>query len=1124
MRDIFIYPLQNSIEYNNIIQSIQNNKSPLLINGLISSQRPHITYSLFNDTKRQTIIITHNDFEAKKVYDDLKFYIGDKAIYLSFEEIFFYHLDAKDKKEESKRINVLSKLAKEEDVVLITSIEAALKKYIPKDVLIKNISKYEVGDTINLEEISKKLANIGYERVSKVESLGQFSIRGGILDIYTPNYESPIRIELFDDEIDSIRMFDRISQKSIEKLKNIEIIPSRELTYPEDIENAIKKMKSEIREYTKDEVYSDIEKIKERIYFEGAENFIDYLYEEFDKSIFSYLKKDAIIILNEPSRIHEKSKNVLDEFKENYKSNLEKGYVLKSQGNLLYKFEDLESLIKDRFVILKSLLPKSTKGFNAMSIVNFNSREVATFNGKINLLAEELKYLKYNGYKVLLVPGSEERSKSLYKSLLDEEIECTFIKERSKELKSSQVIIVPGDISSGFQYSDIKYTLITDKEIFGVHKKSSDKKKKFKKGEKIESFLELNVGDYVVHESHGIGRYLGIEQLKVNGIKKDYMKLVYSAGDSLYVPTDQMDKVQKYIGGGGENLKLNKLGTNDWNKAKSKVRKAVEDMAKELIELYAKREKVKGYRFNSDSHWQREFESLFPYEETEDQLKSIQDVKKDMESDKVMDRLICGDVGYGKTEVAIRAVFKACMDSKQVAVLVPTTILAQQHYNNFKERFANFPIRVEVLSRFKSSKDQKLILEDIRKGLVDVVIGTHRILSKDIEFKDLGLVVIDEEQRFGVKDKEKLKQIKTSIDVLTLSATPIPRTLHMSLSGVRDMSLIEEPPQERHPVLTYVVEAKESIIADAIDREISRGGQVFFVYNRVNGIENMAAKIKKLVPNAKIAMGHGQMSTKELEKIMIGFLEKEYDVLVCTTIIETGMDIQNANTIIIYDADKMGLGQLYQLRGRVGRSSRQGYAYLMYERDKILSEVAEKRLKAIKEFTEFGSGFKIAMRDLEIRGAGNVLGSQQHGHMAVIGYDLYVKMLNESIKKLKGEVLEETIDTEIDININAYIPDKYISDEVTKIEIYKKIAAIESKEDMHEIEEEIEDRFSDIPTPVRNLLMIAYIKSLGKKLKVKLIKYDGQRVHLQPHYVFKTDEKNDYKLVCEIASVMEKML
>lgn len=1125
MNNIFTYPLDNSLAFNTLLEMINNKRSPLLINGLIPSQRTHMSYSIINKLNRQAIIITHSDLEAKKIYEDLSFYLGDKAVYLPFEEILFYFLDAKERQEESKRMKVLLKLIKQENIVIVCSIEAVLKKYIPKDVFKKNILKYTMDDTINIDELSSKLVGLGYERVNKVEGVGQFSIRGGIIDIYCANTDYPLRIELFDEEIDSIRMFDIISQKSIEKITEFEIIPSREILYPDDIEKTLENLQNEIKDDTSDDVHSNILKIKQLMYFEGLENYIDYMYEDEDKSIFSYLKKDALVIFNEPERIKEKSRNYYEEFESNYKVNLERHTVLKSQINLINRFEELDYFIKDRFIIQNSILSKQVEEFKPNSIINFNSRQITVFNSKMDLFIDEINNLKKQGYKILIVPGSLEKSKKIYNELLELGVEAIFSKEKEAQIKNSQIMITPGSISEGFSCSDFKYALITDKEIFGAHKRTSQKKrKKLKNGRKIESFLELSVGDYVVHEGHGVGRYAGIEQLKVDGIKKDYIKIIYANSDSLFVPTDQMDKVQKYIGQNVENVKLNKLGNNEWTKAKNKVKKSIEDMTKELIELYAKRKQAKGYVYNEDTHWQREFESLFPFEETADQIKAIEDVKSDMQCDKVMDRLVCGDVGYGKTEVAIRAVFKVCMESKQVAFLVPTTILAQQHFNTFIKRFEDFPIRVEVLSRFKTPKQQKQIVEDVKKGLVDIVIGTHRIISKDIEFKQLGLIVIDEEQRFGVKHKEKLKKLKSSVDVLTLSATPIPRTLHMSLSGIRDMSLIEEPPQERHPVLTYVVESKESIIADAIEREIARGGQVFFVYNRVEGIERIATLIKKLVPSARVALGHGKMSVRNLEKIMVEFLEKEYDVLVCTTIIETGMDIQNANTIIIYDADKMGLSQLYQLRGRVGRSSRQGYSYFMYEKNKMLSEVAEKRLKAIKEFTEFGSGFKIAMRDLEIRGAGNILGSQQHGHMAVIGYDLYVKMLNESIRKVKGEEVVEQIDTEVDVNVNAYIPDTYIEDERTKIEIYKKIAAIENKKDKDDIEEEIEDRFSDIPTPLRTLIMIAYIKALGKQLKVESIKHLKDTVYLKPYYKFKPKEKNHYKLVTEIANVLEKMI
>lgn len=1122
--DVIVYPLQNSNEYKDVINCIEKNKGSSLINGLLPMQKPHIAYSIFRDLNRQIIFVASSDLEAKKVYEDLNFYIKGKVEYLGFSDIHFYHLDAKDRNEEAKKLKVLLRLAKGEDIILVTSIEAILRKYIPKDILLENILSYKIGDVINLEKLSENLINLGYERVSTVEGFGQFSIRGGIIDIFSLEYDNPIRMELFDDEIDSIRTFDVFSQKSIDKIKEFSITQSREFIYPLDTTDSVDMIKAEITENTNDDVFLAINNISSKTYFEGIENYIDYIYTDDNKSLFTYLEDSGVVFFNDISRIKERCENYSNDFRENYKLNLERGLAIKNQGNLIYTYNDLEFISRDNKVIINTLLPKPVNDFNVKSIVNFECREIPTFNSKMDILVEELNRLRYNGYKVILATNTFERANKLHSDLLDLGLECTLSQNRDMEIKSSQIIILPANISSGFEYKNIKFAIITDNEMIGVHKRTSTSKlNKSKKGKKIESFMDLNIGDYVVHENSGIGRYTGIEQIAVNSIKKDYMKIVYQGGDNLYVPIDQMDKVQKYIGADVEKVKLNKLGTNEWTRAKAKVKKEIEDMTEELIELYAKREKIKGYKFSKDTPWQADFESLFPHQETDDQLKAIEDTKKDMESDQVMDRLVCGDVGYGKTEVAIRAVFKACMDQKQVALLVPTTILAQQHYNTFRERFENYPIRVEVLSRFKTQKQQKQIIEDAKKGLVDVLIGTHRIVSKDINLPNLGLVVIDEEQRFGVKHKEALKKIKSTVDVLTLSATPIPRTLHMSLSGIRDMSIIEEPPQERHPVITYVTESKESVIQDEIERELGRGGQVFFVYNRVERIDEMASMIQRLVPDARVAVAHGRMTSKALENIILGFLNKEYNVLVCTTIIETGMDISNANTMIVYDADKMGLAQLYQLRGRVGRSSRQGYAYLMYEKDKVLSEIAEKRLKAIKEFTEFGSGFKIAMRDLEIRGAGNILGSQQHGHMVVIGYDLYVKMLNEAIKKVKGEPIVEELDVEIDLNVNAYIPDNYISDELTKIEMYKKIASIESKEDMEEVSDELVDRFSDTPKSVQTLLRIAYIKTLCKKLKIEKVRQIKDEILLNPITRYKTKEKLGFNIIVELEELLEKM-
>ena len=704
------------------------------------------------------------------------------------------------------------------------------------------------------------------------------------------------------------------------------------------------------------------------------------------------------------------------------------------------------------------------------------------------MLIEDINLRKKNGYKTLILAGTRTRGERLVNTLRDRDIESVY-KDVVDSIELGQVVVTFGNLVKGFEYPDLKICVISDKEVFGEAKKSLPKKGSKRKGVgKITSFAELKPGDYVVHANHGVGVFKGIKQIEIAGNTRDYLDIVYDKGDKLYVPVDQLDLVQKYIGSEGKNPKINKLGGNEWQKAKAKVRKSINEIAEDLVKLYAARAALKGYKYSKDTEWQRQFEDEFPYEETPDQLTSLEEIKHDMESDKPMDRLLCGDVGYGKTEVAIRAAFKAVMDGKQVAFLVPTTILAEQHYKNLVKRFSDFPVKIDMVSRFRTTKQQKATLQALKEGNVDILIGTHRLVSKDIVFKDLGLLIVDEEQRFGVAQKEKIKSIKKNVDVLTLSATPIPRTLHMSLTGVRDISVIETPPEERFPIQTYVLEQNDQLIRDAILREVAREGQVYFVYNRVESIQGMANYISELVPECKVGVIHGQMTEKELEAEMIKFMQKEYDVLVCTTIIETGIDIQNVNTIIVNNADKMGLSQLYQLRGRVGRSNKIAYAYFMYTKDKVLTEVAEKRLKALKDFTELGSGFKIAMRDLEIRGAGNMMGSSQHGHMAAIGYDLYCRMLEDTVKLIKGDIDKEPIETTVDIKVDAYIPSSYIEDEIQKIEVYKKIAAIENLNDYKEIKEELEDRYSSIPEAVYNLMDIAYIKSLAKELLIEEIK------------------------------------
>lgn len=1154
-KKLLLAPMKNSMDYNQLLDSIKNYKSPIALYGLNETQKSHMAYGVYEETKKQVCIVVYNEIEARQIYEDLKFYVGDKALYFPSKEIVFYNLEATSEEIQEDRMKAIERIVEGEDCIIVTSIDAFLNQLLPANAHTKNKVSFKVGQELNLSKIVEIFTIQGYERMDIVEERGQFSIRGDIIDIFPGSRDLPIRIELFGDEVDSIREFEVENQRSMEKIESVQIYPAKETVIDElnkDFKKISKKLSEKAKENLKEKLGQTIEKIKEFGNFKGINKYLPYIYKK-QSSLIDYFSKETIFLLDEPTRLRENAKGHIDEFRESFKVLMERGEVLPSQASFIIEYDEIVDKLKEHKLITSSLLPKNIVDFPPKEIINFDTRPMQSFHSKINLLVKEIERLQYKGYKTVLIPGTKERAIRLSELLKERGIASEFVISEKEELVSGQVVILQGNLRKGFEYIKNKYAVITDYEIYGVHKKQNRKRAKRKDASPIKSFIDLKVGDYVVHEGHGIGKYLGIEELKVDGIKKDYLKIKYSGEGFLYLPTDQMDLIQKYIGSDEAPPKLNKLGGTEWAKAKTKAKKSIEDMAHDLIKLYAEREKAKGYAFSKDTDWQKQFEDLFPYEETPDQLKCIEEIKLDMEKERPMDRLLCGDVGYGKTEVAIRAAFKAVADGKQVAFLVPTTILAQQHYNTFKQRFSNFPINVEMLSRFKTPSAQKKVIEDARTGNVDIIIGTHRLLSKDIIFKDIGLLIVDEEQRFGVKHKESLKKFKSSIDVLTLTATPIPRTLHMSMIGIRDMSIIEDPPEERYPVQTYVLGYNESIIADAITRELLREGQVYYVYNRVQNIHSVANKLAGLVPAARIAVAHGQMSERELEKIMLDYMNGEYDVLVSTTIIETGMDISNVNTIIIQDADRLGLSQLYQLRGRVGRTNRQSYAYLMYDKNKVLSEVADKRLKAIKEFTEFGSGFKIAMRDLEIRGSGNLLGGQQHGHMAAIGYDLYIKLLGETVDELRGNYSEKLEDTAIELSVNAYIPENYISNSSHKIEIYKKIASIRNLDDMYKIEEEIEDRFGDIPLSVRNLLLISYIKSLAKKMKIVSIAQKEKEICIQfkdsarlkpeaignvlhkynkkvtfngasePYFIYKVRTMDQYNMLRELKDLIEKI-
>ena len=950
---------------------------------------------------------------------------------------------------------------------------------------------------------------MGYEKNYQVEGPGQFSIRGGIVDVFDLTEENPYRIELWGEEVESIRSFDILSQRSIEKLQSIRIYPATEMSLTQEelrrgmerIEAEAKACGDKLREAFKTEeahrIALQVKELKEQMLelrtSVNLESYIRCFYPETVSFMELFDKEKCGIFIDEPARVKEHADAVELEFRESMLHRLEKGYALPVQTDILFGTEAVAARMASYRTVMLSAIDRKNTLMKAGRKFDIGAKSVASYNNSFEALVKDLKRYRKNGFRILLLSGSRTRAKRLAEDLREEELTAFYSEDPFREIQPGEIMTFYGHAAKGFEYPLIKFVVISESDIFGTEKKKKRKKKKFE-GQKINDFADLKVGDYVVHESHGLGIYKGIEKVEVEKVVKDYIKIEYRDGGNLYILATGLDVIQKYASADAHRPKLNKLGTQEWSRTKSKVRGAVNEVAKDLVELYAVRQQQEGYVYGKDTVWQQEFEEMFPYEETEDQLAAIADTKADMESRKIMDRLICGDVGYGKTEIAIRAAFKAIQEGKQVVYLVPTTILAQQHYNTFVQRMKDFPVRVDLMSRFRTAAEIKKTVEDLKKGLVDIVIGTHRVLSKDVAFRDLGLLIIDEEQRFGVAHKEKIKKMKENVDVLTLTATPIPRTLHMSLIGIRDMSVLEEAPEDRLPIQTYVMEYNEEMVREAIVRELSRGGQVYYVYNRVNNIADISSRIAALVPEANVAFAHGQMKEHELEKIMYEFIDGEIDVLVSTTIIETGLDIPNVNTMIIHDADNMGLSQLYQLRGRVGRSNRTAYAFLMYRRDKLLREVAEKRLAAIREFTDLGSGFKIAMRDLEIRGAGNLLGARQHGHMQAVGYDLYCKMLNEAVKNLKGIRTGEDFNTTVDLDVDAFIPPSYIVNEFQKLDIYKRIAGIENQTESDDMKEELLDRFGEIPKSVDNLLRIALIRVQAHKLYMSEIRGKNEEI------------------------------
>ena len=1100
--------------------------------GPDDAQRAHLLAALARKTGRRLIVLAPNDMLAMHMTEDLNVLLEGGARLLPGRDISFVKSSAASRDLAMRRIDVIGACVTGAVQALVVSVDAALHRMLPPQRFKEHVVALDESARMEPNDLMQLLTDAGYERVQLVEARGQCALRGGILDVYPIGEPNALRIEFFDDEIDSIRSFDVMTQRSISRRESARIYPAKEFLLTQDearraaqflrfelkkrsenpaqanrqrkletefgltpFEEFLKASQAEEKEEGADAERATIASSRDRSFlqvidaletgcsFDGAESILPVLLNA-GSTILEYFD-DPLIVFDQPERLRERSENRFLEFKELLTAALERGDALPVQAELLLSYDQLLARADGRGVLITNPFLRTERDFRPQTLIQIESRNATGYQANIKELALDLEKWKKDGWQVALLAGGVARSERLQQALKNQDCPAEFLPEPPQALPQGEVRILPLALNRGFLYPEIKFALVSESDIYGMNRQKS--RSRARSGEKIAAFTDLKVGDYVVHENHGVGQFMGVVRLASEGTYRDFLHIRYQGTDKLYVPTDQLDRVQKYIGSEGEAPKLNRLSGGEWQRQKSKVRQSIKDIAGDLLKLYAQREAVPGYAFERDTPWQREFEDNFPYEETPDQLAAIEDIKRDMEKPKVMDRLLCGDVGYGKTEVALRAIFKAVMSGKQAAMLAPTTILVQQHYATMLNRFSGFPVKVEVLSRFKTAAEQKQILEELKEGSVDVVVGTHRLLAKDVEFRDLGLLVVDEEQRFGVTHKEAIKKLKQSIDVLTLTATPIPRTLHMSMVGIRDMSLLQSPPEERYPVQTYVVEYSDGLVRDAILRELSRGGQVYVLYNRVQTIEVMYTRLKRLVPEARIAVGHGQMREHALEDVMLDFYEGKYDVLLCSTIIEAGLDVPRANTLIVCDADRFGLSQLYQLRGRVGRSNRLAYAYLTVNPNKVLTEAADKRLNAIREFTEFGSGFRVAMRDLEIRGAGNLLGSEQSGFMASVGYDLYVKMIEDTVREMRGDTSMGDIETRVDVKMDAYLPQEYVSSDLLRVEMYKKIATIRNQEDRDDMIEELIDRFGDPNRPVMNLIEIASLKALCSQLGIDYV-------------------------------------
>ena len=1099
--------------FNDIAHLLDAGARSVQVEGLAAGAKAYFLAGLFRRHERTIFVVTYSNEQGERLYEDISaFGLEDREVlYFPAVETLLYEEAFPDFRVVGHRLLTLDALAHGRKAVVVAPIHSTLRKTVPPEELRSSRIAIKVGESLDIEEFLIKLVGLGYEREEIVDRHSKFSHRGGIIDVFPASSENPIRIELFGDDVESIREFDAGSQRSIHKLESVDILPAREMLLREEhIAVAVKTLRKELaarvgalkaegREEDADrlalKVEDDITRLSNLAYFDGCEYYMPHFYGE-GHTIIDYLPEDALVVLDEPLQVRSHWDSIEAESVETLSTRSERGDILPPSIPHNITFDSAMKHVGGRQKVFFSLLARPIHWTQIQHHINIPSSSMDAYGGRIDQLAEQVKAWLENGVMVAAVSAQHHRLTEILTEHKLPVAKLDDLQEVKPGLYVTGSMHGKSTLASGFKLPDAKLMLLTDSEVFGASKFYRPRRV-FREGTPISSLLDLKVGDYVTHINHGIGIYNGLNTLTQAGVERDYLLLEYAGGDKLYVPADQIDRVQKYIGVEGQPPQVHRLGGAEWARTTRRVKQAVREMAKELIELYAWRQASGGYSFGPDTPWQQEMESAFPYQETPDQMNAINDVKHDLEEHKPMDRLICGDVGYGKTEVAIRAAFKAVNEGKQVAILSPTTVLAQQHLNTFTGRMAAFPVTIEMLSRFRSAKEQKKTIEKLKVGAVDIVIGTHRMLSKDVVFKDLGLLIIDEEQRFGVGQKERIKQFRKTVDVLAMTATPIPRTLHMSLSGIRDMSIMNDPPEGRSPVKTYIKEADDELMREAIIREMDRDGQVYFIHNRVENIAHIAAHVQTLVPHARIDVGHGQMSEDDLERVMLDFYDRKCDVLVCTTIVESGLDIPNVNTIIINDADKMGLAQLYQLRGRVGRSDRQAYAYLLYKADKVLTEIAEKRLDAMKEFTSLGSGFKVAMRDLEIRGAGNLLGAEQHGQMASVGFDIYCQLLSQAVSEMKGEEPTDINLPPVDLPLDAHIPNSYIKDEALRILFYKKLAAAKTVGEVQQLQEEFEDRFGDPPRPIWNSLAIIRLRLRALELGIMSIAAERKQISIK---------------------------